>query len=139
MHSDMMKRFWSKVRKTRGCWLWLAATSKGYGYFFLDGKNHPAPRVRWFLYYGSWPKQQILHTCDNPLCVKIDHLRDGSRSQNMRDAAAKGRWRKLGKHQVAAIRGSKLPSRDLAKFYGVHEQTIYQLRARITHKEEMLP
>jgi hypothetical protein len=50
-----------------------------------------AHRVSWFLEHGKWPEQNILHTCDTPLCVNPAHLIDGSQAENMRQAIERGR------------------------------------------------
>lgn len=40
------ERFWAKVDKSDGCWVWTAGISSGgYGSFWLDGKNRRAHRV----------------------------------------------------------------------------------------------
>ena len=36
-------------------------------------------------------KGVVMHTCDNPRCIEITHLRLGTRADNNRDRAAKGR------------------------------------------------
>ena len=42
-------RFWSKVEKTAGCWLWTAGTKQGYGQFGAGQVNHYYwPRIIWF-------------------------------------------------------------------------------------------
>jgi hypothetical protein len=41
------------------------------------------------------PIEFVMHLCDNPPCVRLDHLRIGTNSDNMRDAVAKRR-----QHQV---------------------------------------
>jgi len=134
-----MKTFWNKVKKTRGCWLWTAATCGGYGRIFFKGKVCYAPRVSFELANGRSPKNQVLHTCDNTLCVRPSHLRDGTRYDNMQDAAAKGRWCKLTKKQVNEIRrNNHTIYSDLAFIYGVHKSTIYQIKANITHKGKRL-
>ena len=47
----------------------------------------------------------VLHACDTPTCVRLAHLRIGTRAQNMRDAALKGRVRsKLSPSGVREIR-----------------------------------
>jgi hypothetical protein len=35
----------------------------------------------------------VLHTCDNPRCINPEHLRVGTRADNQKDMAAKGRGR----------------------------------------------
>jgi hypothetical protein len=85
--------FWEHVNKTDGCWLWTAGkTGVGYGTFIIDGKSVGAHRHSYALHYGPIPPGMLVcHRCDNPLCVRPDHLFLGSHLDNMRDMAAKGR------------------------------------------------
>lgn len=86
-------RFWMKVNKTDGCWLWTAATfAYGYGIFRVDGRNQYAHRVAWELTNGPIPDGlSCLHRCDVPGCVNPDHLFLGTQGDNARDRNAKGR------------------------------------------------
>jgi hypothetical protein len=89
---SLNQRFWSKVQKTDGCWLWTAALDdKGYGLFKLDRAMQKAHRVAWRMIVGSTGCFDLLHTCDNPRCVRPDHMRLGTHSENMKDCASKGR------------------------------------------------
>ena len=91
-------RFWEKVQKADGCWLWLGQ-KLGTGYGVIDvgaGTSYRkvllAHRVSWELNVGPiTPGMFICHHCDNPPCVRPDHLFEGTNGDNMRDAAAKGR------------------------------------------------
>jgi len=90
------QRFWSHVEKTDGCWLWTAARFRqGYGEFHVGGKKGHlvyAHRYSWELAYGPIPEgADILHRCDNPPCVRPDHLWAGTHAENMADMVAKGR------------------------------------------------
>lgn len=78
------QRFWAKVRKTRDCWEWTAATtSDGYGRILVDGRMRYAHRLSWELTNGPIPDgMHIDHRCANPLCVNPAHLRVATRSQN---------------------------------------------------------
>jgi hypothetical protein len=89
-------RFWAKVQKTETCWLWTAHKAHfGYGEIKMSTppyKNLRAHRVSWELHFGPIPPgAQVLHHCDNPACVRPDHLFLGSDLDNQRDAIAKGR------------------------------------------------
>lgn len=88
-----MERFWSKVNKTDGCWIWTAyRDDKGYGCFGFRGKVWKAHRVAYELATGPIPTgAHILHSCDNPSCVNPEHLRAGTHADNMRDKVARGR------------------------------------------------
>ncbi len=98
----LAERFWTKVDKTVGCWLWTAYCDDG-GYGVVGrpgGQLDKAHRVAWELTYGPIPLGlHVLHNCpggDNPACVCPEHLWLGTHSDNMRDAVAKGRKGKSG-------------------------------------------
>lgn len=87
-------RFMAKVRKTETCWEWTAGTHRdGYGLFRLTGEpTRTAHRVAYELFVGSLTDEQfVLHRCDNPKCVRPDHLFLGTQADNVQDMAAKGR------------------------------------------------
>jgi HNH endonuclease len=86
-------RFWSKVRKSDACWEWTAARHPfGYGLLQIEGRSIGAHRVSYALHYGLVPDGIfVLHRCDNPACVRPDHLFLGTHADNMRDKTEKGR------------------------------------------------
>lgn len=91
----LAERFWSKVRKSSGCWLWKGAVrNDGYGWFSRTRQEGPerAHRMAWQLIRGIIPKgKQVLHKCDTPQCVRLSHLFLGTHRDNMSDMFAKGR------------------------------------------------
>ena len=95
---DML--LWSAVDtilEAESCWVWPKATNAcGYGLFRLtlsDGSVETlAHRVAWILTYGSIPPgKRILHTCDNPPCIRPSHLWLGTQAENVQDMNTKGR------------------------------------------------
>ena len=92
--------FWSHVHTTETCWLWTGARNKkGYGrltvaYPFLDPPYRVilAHRFSYELTYGMiLPGIFCLHLCDNPPCVRPDHLYLGSSYDNSRDMVERKR------------------------------------------------
>lgn len=91
-----MVRFQSKIKfgEADGCDEWMAAKVKGYGIFWIKGKNRYAHRVSWEMTNGPIPVGLfVLHKCDNPKCVKPTHLFLGDTMVNMADMIQKGRKR----------------------------------------------
>lgn len=87
------ERFWEKVRKDEGCWEWTAAKTQGYGVIRLGPNlgNRGAHVVSYEMNIGPVNGQWVLHKCDNPSCVRPDHLFLGDATDNNRDMMSKGR------------------------------------------------
>jgi hypothetical protein len=105
---DPAARFWRCVLKKEGdgCWEWVSNRSKaghgskrarqrgeGYGYFMFNWETKMlAHRYSWELHHGPIPKGMLVcHRCDNPPCVRPDHLFLGTYKDNAHDMVAKGR------------------------------------------------
>ena len=78
------------------CWVWTACSNaRGYGRFSYRGTPTLAHRVSWELHRGAIPDGlSVLHKCDNPPCVRPEHLFLGTMAENNLDKCKKGRWRK---------------------------------------------
>ena len=100
----MNTRFWNRVNKggpvpthkpeLGPCWLWTGYQNhRGYGQASFNGKVMLTHRISFTIQRGRLPLagMKICHHCDNPSCVRPDHLFEGTDSDNMRDAVSKGR------------------------------------------------
>lgn len=139
-------RFWRFVKKTRKCWLWTGATHEfGYGLLGKPGRsgNLRAHRVSWELHFGKIPKGRfVLHHCDNPGCVRPNHLFLGTHADNMRDMKQKGRAGQRGeKHTRTKLTAQDVRTirrriaagemqRTLAAEYGISETTVSGIKHR---------
>jgi hypothetical protein len=105
-----MERFWSKVERTDGCWLWRGKRKRsGYGVFSFRGKRVRAHRMAWRLEHGSVPSDRLVcHRCDQPACVRPEHLFLGTSADNMRDMRSKGRAPKHSTPKLTQERAEEL-------------------------------
>lgn len=89
-------RFWSKVdfRDPDGCWEWRGGMAHEYAEIYHDGEKRYAHRVAYELVFGVLlDGEKVCHHCDNPKCVRPDHLFAATQAANARDMSLKGRWR----------------------------------------------
>lgn len=88
-----LARFWRKVRRTEDCWEWQGCLNRqNYGKFHSRPVLWLAHRFAYTIAHGPIPTGLcVLHRCDNPRCVRPDHLFLGSIADNNADMAAKGR------------------------------------------------
>lgn len=107
--STFQERFWSKVKITETCWLWIGCLNEcGYGSISTSsGRTMLANRASWLINRGDIPAgMKVLHTCDNPPCVNPDHLFIGTQADNIEDMVTKGRGAKgevSGSHKLTEV------------------------------------
>jgi len=102
---QMANRFWGKVNKTAGCWLWMAGKrSVGYGIFTWRLKDYPAHRMSYQLTIGEIPEGMFIdHMCHNRSCVNPSHLRLATQKQNAENRSGANRNGKSGLRGVSYI------------------------------------
>lgn len=137
--TDLMDRFWKYVTKTNSCWIWSGSRfNDGYGSFWTGKKVVRAHRFLMTTIYGKLPSNLLVcHHCDNPPCVRPDHLFLGTHRDNAQDSIQKGRFNRQHGERIGT---SKLKNDDvimikkmlsegkstgyIAKKFGVHSSTI---------------
>lgn len=136
--------FWERVQRGPSCWEWQGRRDKlGYGHFRFNGKSHLAHRLAYAFSTGHLSGSDLIrHKCDNPHCVRPDHLEIGNSKDNIHDAIIRAR---SGKHWLASLApeqvrqarqmhasGSK--PRTIATTFGVSINVIYCLLKGQTYK-----
>jgi len=144
-------RFDKYVEKSDGCWQWTGPARKSkwpYGYMRYRGQHVQAHRLSWMFSHASTPPADLLvcHHCDNPRCVRPDHLFLGTHADNMHDMLAKDRngrrsgslpgsknpQAKLNEMQVVCILGRLQDGerlRTIATDYGVTDSAIRMIKS----------
>lgn len=129
--------FWFFVDKTPGhgpkgdCWVWTGYRNPhGYGVFQRDGRKTLAHR-----FVLSDPSDNVLHRCDNPPCVRPEHLFCGTHTENVRDMWEKGRgWSPF-------LQLQKLSDVDIAKIkclYQTGDYYQYEIAAMFNVSRSMI-
>jgi hypothetical protein len=149
------ERFWEKVHVCpEGCWEWIGSPwgVKGYGAFW-DTKNQRRIRAHRYSYelaYGKIPDGLLIcHKCDNPPCVRPDHLFAGTTRDNSMDLIMKGlinRGERIGtsklkEHQALEIllERDHTTARLLAERFNVSVRNIHNIWDRDSWRHLELP
>lgn len=138
--------FWSLVRlrlRTTACWEWDGETTDLYPRFKVGARRYTVGRVAYAITYGYVPENAfVCHHCDNPKCVRPDHLFLGSATENMVDKMQKGReargeragGAKLTEDQVKRILTSTKTARAIGAEFGVGKSTVGKIRSGVNWK-----
>ena len=112
------------------------------GYGRINGEG--AHRFVWKTHNGPIPNElHVLHTCDNPACINLEHLFLGTHQDNMADRDRKNRQAKpkgtgngraiLTEYDALLIkvylRLGNLSLNDIADMFGVCKSTIVHIKA----------
>lgn len=142
---QFLDRFWSKVDTTGDCWEWLAHRKKPYfyGQFTLrKGVFVGAHTVSYALTHDGVipPGFHVCHHCDNPPCVRPDHLFLGTPRDNALDSVRKGRANRsrgenhrcarLTEADVREIRATPIPWGQqpvIAARYGIRVNSLQKV------------
>lgn len=142
VRKSIFERLFEKVDKTDECWNWTGYKNKqGYGSIKVNDKMIKTHRLSYELFFGEIPHGlDVLHKCDNPSCLRPDHLFIGDDKANTQDSISKGRHvipianKKLTVNNVIEIRNKYMPFkysiRKLAKEYKVSYWAIQSVLNR---------
>lgn len=113
------------------CYEWPSRNAAGYGQIQSGGRKNRrhwyAHRVVWSMSHGDIPPGMVVrHHCDNPSCVRIEHLALGTAKKGEANANAK-----LTQRDVDEIRGIYAQGRTtqayLAVRFGVGQNHISRI------------
>lgn len=139
-------RFFSKVNKTKECWLWKGVKNKAAYPSFQDGKTKvSAHRWSYRFHIGPIGKLWVLHRCDVKHCVNPSHLFLGTALDNNRDRQKKGRSHRGEAHHRTNLKNSDIIKirnmaingslhREIAKIYGMSRASISYIVRKETWK-----
>lgn len=108
-HMPLPDRFWVRVEKSDGCWLWTGSRmTHGYGVLTVNGRPIGAHRYSYSIANGPIADDVVIrHSCDNPPCVNPAHLLAGTQTDNVHDMLERGRHVTPFVRKEACNRGHK--------------------------------
>lgn len=109
-HRALAARIAANTDKSGDCWEWTGTrNNNGYGVIRIQRKMIGAHRVAYELAFGAFDKALfVCHRCDNPTCVRPDHLFLGTLSDNAADMCRKGRQAKGERNGHASLTDKKV-------------------------------
>lgn len=129
------------------CWYWQGSVMRGdYPVFYGDGKQMPAARILYRLYYKNYLGSDwvIRHSCDSNLCMNPNHIYADKRSDASKETQIARRQDTIGeKHPQAQLKAEDVkrirrlvsdgvPQKSLAEEYGVSKAHISNIVHRKT-------
>lgn len=134
------ERFWSRVHKgddATSCWMWRGGNNGKYGRMKIAPKQSiDAHRFSYILHYGKIPEGRIIcHKCNNPACVRPDHLYAGTYKDNYDDMAKAG-----NAFDISTVVSGRLGVNRTIRGRNVHnavldEAIVREIRSRIATGE----
>lgn len=137
------KRLAKKSKRVGACIEWQGHRNKnGYGSICINRRTVSTHRAAYEDTHGPIPDELVVrHKCDNPPCIRVDHLELGTHADNSRDKVVRGRSTfgsrngsaRLTEGQVCLIYEGHLAGRSrasLALEFGCGKSTISRIIKR---------
>ena len=130
-----VERFWKHVNKTDTCWTGqLKLNRDGSGSIQIDGKSILAHRYSVVLDGRDPAGKVVMHTCDNPACVRPDHLKVATQADNVKDMIVKGRYvkpqSKLSIEDIIAIQNSTDSYKVIGKRFNISAPYVCSIKQK---------
>jgi 23S rRNA G2445 N2-methylase RlmL len=141
---DAIDRLRSKTIWDGDCLLFTGyCDPNGYGQMSYQGKPHNVHRLHWILVNRSIANGlRVLHKCDRPSCVNLDHLFLGTQQDNMDDMISKNRqFHVRGQHhgkamftdqdviEIRKLIAQEIPLTEIASKYKVYPSVICRIKS----------
>lgn len=130
------------------CWNWNGSFMRGdYPLFYGDGKQQPAVRILYRLYYTNYLKRDwvIRHTCGNNWCMNPNHIYRDTRANASKETQMERRRFTIGERHPQSrltekdvlnirerVANKETTQKALAEEYGVTEAHISKIIKRKT-------
>lgn len=135
---ELVSWYLERAVEEDGCLVipWVSL-SMGYPHVNHDGRRQRVGRLVLEVHEGPPAGREMLHSCHNRLCIKPEHLRWGTRRENVQDMkrAGRARWQQ----RMPLKRGRLIPAEvlwirtlvrnglkrvDVARLYGITDRQV---------------
>lgn len=146
---DLLSRLADKSATDGECHVWTGhRTFEGYGKVRWQARVYLSHRLMFEAHHGPIAAGLVVcHTCDNPPCLRLDHLFLGTDAENSHDRDRKGRQvalrgsrhgnSVLTEQQVREIRAAAaqgVPHTVIAANYQIVPSNVWSIVRRLTWK-----